>query len=136
MTRHERAPRLLIVDDEATVLDFAERVLRNAGYDVVVASDGPGALQRVDQQPRFDAFVIDVVMPQMSGEELARQLRARDPHVKVLYFTGYSDRLFIDRQALEEHEAFVDKPVTIKGLLEPVSLLLFGHTRGPRARTR
>ena len=136
MVVSNRASRLLVVDDEEAVRDFAERVLREAGYDVVVASDGSEALRLVAQQPPFDAFVIDVVMPQMSGDELARQLRIADPDVKVLYFTGYSDRLFTDKRTLWEHEAFVDKPVTIKGLREDVSLLLFGHTHGPRSTPR
>ena len=72
-------------------------------------------------------------MPQMRGDELGRRLRQRDPDVKVLYFTGYSDQLFEDRQTLWEHEAFIEKPVTSDGLLEAVSLLLFGHTDGPAA---
>jgi FixJ family two-component response regulator len=74
--------------------------------------------------------VIDVVMPHMSGDELGRQLRVIDPDVKILYFTGYSDRLFEHRPILWENEAFVDKPITVNGLLEAVSLLLFSRTRG------
>jgi DNA-binding NarL/FixJ family response regulator len=72
----------------------------------------------------------------MRGDELARQLRQRDPDVKVLYFTGYSDRLFEHRKTLWEHEAFIEKPVTVNGLLEAVSLLLFGQTNGPAAGRR
>jgi hypothetical protein len=53
--------------------------------------------------------------------------------VKVLYFTGTIDRLFEHRKALWEHEAVVEKPVTVKGLMEAVSLMLFGHTHGPAA---
>ena len=128
----ERRIRVLVVDDEESILTFAERALSVAGYEVVVASDGPETLRLVDVQSRpFDLFVIDVQMPEMRGDELARQLRRRDPDVKVLYFTGYSDRLFDSRQTLWEHEAFIEKPVTVKGLLEAVALLLFGHTDGP-----
>ena len=124
-------PRILVVDDEESVRTFAERVLRDAGYEVVIASDGPEALRLVEQQRPFDLFVIDLVMPLMSGDELARHLRRADPDMKVLYFTGYSDRLFQEKSTLWENEAFVDKPITIKGLLEAVSLLLFGHSHGP-----
>ena len=124
--------RVLVVDDERSVLAFVARALRGAGYDVVVATDGPEALQLVEAQPRpFDVFVVDVVMPQMRGDELGRRLRQQDPDVKVLYFTGFSDRLFESRQSLWEHEAFIDKPATVRGLLEAVSLVLFGHTNGP-----
>ena len=124
--------RILVIDDEASIRRVAERTLHGAGYDVVVASDGPEALSLVDAQTvPFDLFVIDIMMPQMFGDELARQLQHRDPHAKVLYFTGYSDRLFAQGHILRENEAFLDKPVTIKELLEAVSMIVFGHTHGP-----
>ena len=63
-------------------------------------------------------------------EGTARRLRRVDPNVKILYFTGYSDWLFNEKKVLWENEAFVEKPVTLRGLLEAVSLSLFGHTRG------
>ena len=72
-------------------------------------------------------------MPQMRGDELARQLRQRNLDVKVLFFTGYSDHLFAERAVLWQNEAFVEKPVSLKGLQEAVSLLLFGHINGPDA---
>jgi CheY-like chemotaxis protein len=124
-------PRVLVVDDEESVRNFAERALADAGYEVVIASDGPEALRLVEAQRRpFDLFVIDILMPEMRGDELARLLRQRDPDMKVLYFTGYSDRLFQEKSMLWENEAFIEKPVAIKGLLEAVSLSIFGHTRG------
>jgi CheY-like chemotaxis protein len=120
--------RVLVVDDEDSSRRFAERVLAGSGYDVVSASDGPQALRLVAEQPPFDLFVIDVMMPDMRGDELARRLRAIQPDAKVLYYTGYSDRLFEYHPILGENEAFVDKPVTLNGLREAVSLLLFGRT--------
>ena len=131
MDSQQPTSRALVVDDEAAILIFAERTLRDAGYEVVLASDGPEALRLVAVQPRFDVFVVDVLMPRMSGDELARRLRQMDPDVKVLCCTGYSDRLFKGKLALWEHEASVDKPVSGTGLREAVSLLLFGHTDGP-----
>lgn len=128
MVVSERTSRVLVVDDEASIRSFAERVLRDGGYEVFVAPDGPAALTIVEQQGRFDLFVIDLLMPLMRGDELARQLRQADPDVKVLYFTGYSDRLFREKSTLWENEAFIEKPVTMDGLLEAVSLLLYGHT--------
>lgn len=79
----------------------------------------------------FDRFMVDVARPQMRGDELGRQLREQDPDLKVLYFTGFSDRPFKSRQSLQKYDAFSEKPVTVRGLLEAVSLLLFGHTNGP-----
>jgi len=61
-----------------------------------------------------------------------RMLRHMDPDPKILYFTAYSDRLFEYRRALWANEAFVEKPVSMDGLLEAVSLILFGNTQGVR----
>jgi CheY-like chemotaxis protein len=121
---------VLIVDDEESVRTFAERVLRDAGYEVALASDGPEALRLAAAPPPFDLFIVDLVMPQMRGDELARRLRRSDPDVKVLYFTAYSDRLFEHRTILWHNEAYIDKPASIKGLLQSVSLMLFEHLHG------
>jgi two-component system cell cycle sensor histidine kinase/response regulator CckA len=123
--------RILVVDDEESNLTFAERALRAAGYEVVVVSGGPEALRIVEEQAPFDVFVIDFLMPEMRGDELARQLHHTHLDAKVLYFTGYSAQLFNAKPTLWQNEAFIEKPVTVKGLLEAVSLILFGHTRGP-----
>ena len=125
----QRAPRVLIVDDEESILGFAERVLHLAGYETRVAADGPEALRIAEDAGPFDLLLADLVMPGMRGDELARQLLSRDPDLKILYLTGYSDQLFNERAVLWESEAFVEKPVTVNGLLEAVSLMLFGHTR-------
>jgi DNA-binding NarL/FixJ family response regulator len=63
----------------------------------------------------------------MTGDELARRIRASTPGIKVLYLTGFSDRLFKEKVTLWADEAFLDKPCSVKGLLEAVSLLLFGR---------
>jgi DNA-binding NarL/FixJ family response regulator len=68
-------------------------------------------------------------MPLMNGDEVARLLRRADPDVKILYFTGFSDGLFKESLTLSANEAFLDKPAGIEGLLEAVSLLLFGRIR-------
>jgi CheY-like chemotaxis protein len=121
------AYRVLIVDDEESVRTFAARVLDRAGYQTRVASDGPEALAIVEAGGPFDLLLADVVMPEMNGDELARRLLKREPDLKVLYFTGYSDQLFAERIPLGENEAFLDKPVSMKGLVEAVSLILAGH---------
>ena len=129
MTRVEAPPRILVVDDEQAVREFTERALQTAGYDVVVAGYGKEALQLLEQRGPFDAFVLDVVMPGMTGNELAQKIRLVDPDARILYFTGYADKLFGEKKTLWAHEAFVEKPLTMKGLLEAVSLLLHGDLR-------
>ena len=133
---HARPFRVMIIDDESTVRTFAARVLTLAGYAVDTAAGGADALAIVAREGTFDLFVIDVRMPEMEGVEVARQLRARHPNAKVLYFTGYADHLFDEKSVLWENEAFLEKPVSITGLQEAVSLLLFKHTLGPQLNPR
>ena len=122
---------VLIVDDEEPIVRFVERVLREAGYKTAVAPDGPEAIEAAAKLGSFDVLVTDLMMPRMTGDELARRLRQADPQLKVLYLTGYSDRLFKEKATLWEDEAFLDKPCTVTGLLQAVSLLLFGRFDPP-----
>jgi len=118
---------VLIVDDEAPVRKFVERVLGNAGYKTTTAADGPDALGAAKKLEQLDVLVSDVNMPQMTGDELARRLRQTEPRLKVLYLTGYSDQLFKQRSTLWQDEAFLDKPCSAKALLQAVSLLTSGR---------
>jgi two-component system, cell cycle sensor histidine kinase and response regulator CckA len=127
-----RPPCVLVVDDEELVRKFVERVMREAGYQTATAADGPEALEVAARLETFDILVTDVMMPQMTGDELARRIRASTPGIKVLYLTGFSDRLFKEKVTLWADEAFLDKPCSVKGLQEAVSLLLFGHIDPPQ----
>jgi two-component system cell cycle sensor histidine kinase/response regulator CckA len=126
-----QAIRVLVVDDESSVLEFVDRVLRGAGYLTTLAASGREALARTATSDPFRLLVTDVIMPEMRGDELAARLRQSQPDLPVLYLTGYSDTLFKEKIALWEGEAFLDKPTNVEGLLEAVSLLLYGHTRRP-----
>jgi two-component system cell cycle sensor histidine kinase/response regulator CckA len=128
--RHKRPDpatlSVLIVDDEEGVRKLVDRVLREAGFKTAVASDGPEAIEVAQGLGTFDILVTDLMMPQMTGDELARRLRQVEPSLKVLYLTGFSDRLFQEKVTLWEDEAFLEKPCSVQGLLQAVSLLLFG----------
>jgi CheY-like chemotaxis protein len=129
----KRPVRVLVVDDEEPVRRFVARVLQDAGYVTVPAGDGGEAIEIVHAQSTFDVLVTDLMMPQMSGDELARRLRQEEPSLKVLYLTGFSDRLFKEKSTLWQDEAFLDKPCSVKGLLEAVSLLASGSPEAPPA---
>ena len=121
----------LVVDDEASVRRFVDRVLREGGYQTVLASGGPEAIDVAAKLGSVDVLVTDVMMPEMTGDELARRLRQTEPGVKVLYLTGFSDRLFKEKVTLWADEAFLDKPCSVKGLLQAVSMLMFGKIDAP-----
>ena len=124
---------ILVVDDEESIRRYADRVLRQAGYEPVLASSGAEAIRLAGTMERLDVLVTDLLMPEMNGDELARGLRRADPDLKVLYLTGFSDRLFEEKPILWESEAFLDKPCSIKGLEQAVSLLLYGHIGQPES---
>lgn len=126
-----RAMRVLVVDDEEPVRKFVDRVLQKAGYETTVAADGPHAIEIAEKIQPLDILVTDLMMPLMSGDELARRLRQSQPALKVLYLTAYSDRLFKEKATLWQDEAFLEKPCSVKGLLEAVSLLRFGRLDAP-----
>jgi CheY-like chemotaxis protein len=131
--RAEASPvRILVVDDEDLVRKFVNRVLRQAQYETMVAGDGAEAMEVASKHGPFDLLVTDVMMPKMTGDELARRLRASDPGLKVLYLTGFSDHLFKEKVTLWQDEAYLDKPCSVKGLLEAVSLLLTGKVDAPQ----
>src|SRR5262245_1976946 len=121
-----RRRRILAVDDEPPILTFVQRALEMHNYEIVVAESGARALELAGKGEPFDALVTDLVMPHMTGDELARRLRAANPDLKVLYLTGFCDQLFRDKVTLWSAEAYLEKPATIKGLNEAVALLLFG----------
>jgi CheY-like chemotaxis protein len=124
---HAEAARIraLVVDDDSAVRAFVERVLRDAGYQTASAPDGVAACELVLRSGPPHIVVTDESMPRMSGHEFSCWIRQRHPGVKVLYLTGYSDPVFRDQRELWEEEGYLDKPCTIRGLLQAVSLLLF-----------
>jgi two-component system, cell cycle sensor histidine kinase and response regulator CckA len=127
----DRQYRILVVDDEDAVLRVVDRVLRDAGYNTATAHDSDAAIKLMATNPSFDLLLTDLVMPGITGDELARYLRRTDPDLKVLYLTAFADRLFTDRRVLWQNESFIEKPVTSAALGEAVSLALFGHAHGP-----
>jgi DNA-binding response OmpR family regulator len=87
----DRAPRILLVDDEQPIQTLLSFPLQRDGYEVVQASDGREALARFNEQP-FDLVVLDVMMPRMDGLEVCRRLRARSS-VPIIMLTAKSEEI-------------------------------------------
>jgi len=131
MAKSVTQPIVLVVDDEETIRQAARRILETSGYKILEAENGVRALELLADGTPVDLLMADLQMPELTGEEMARQLRARRPELKVLYVSGYVDRLLDERPILWEDEAFLEKPFTFDGLTEAVSLLLFGTVKPP-----
>ena len=114
---------ILIVDDEEPIRRMVDRILQSAGYVTRLASSGADALAIADGPGPIDLMVTDMMMPEMNGDEVARRLRQKYPALKVLYYTGFADRLFDEKGTMWEDEAYLEKPSGVRGLLEAVSLL-------------
>lgn len=120
---------LLVVDDEAPVLNLVARALATDNYDIRTAASGAEALALLDTPgaPGVDLLVTDLMMPGMTGVQLAAKVRERCASVRVLYVTGFADNLFTGVQELGDGESFIEKPFGIDMLLEATRLLMFGH---------
>jgi CheY-like chemotaxis protein len=119
---------ILAVDDEPGVLALVRRCLDDERITLIEASSGKDALAQIAKDPAVDLLITDLRMPEMEGDELARQVRLLDPDLKVLYLTSHADRLFEAKPLLWAEEAYLDKPFTREGLREAVALLLFERT--------
>ena len=122
---------VLVVDDEPGVRALERRILESGGYTVVEAGDGAEAIAIMQSSTPIDFLIADLDMPVMRGEEMAVRIRALRPDMRVLYVTAHSELLFKERPELIDGEAFLDKPFTMRGLLEAVSLLKSGYINAP-----
>jgi len=114
---------ILVAEDDDSIRGLAARVLRRAGYTVIVASDGEDLLKQLDQtaaETRPELLLTDVVMPKMDGRRLAERVRARYPKITVVYMSGYSADETLRSEALEAGGGYLPKPFTPSGLLEAV----------------
>jgi CheY-like chemotaxis protein len=115
---------ILLVDDEEGVRKLVRAVLQSNGYDVLEASNGPSALSTYEKNGhKIDMVLTDVVMPQMSGFELGKQLETRAPALKILYMSGYRDNAF-GGPGGQPPKAFLHKPFTPDILLAKVREVL------------
>jgi len=117
--------RVLLVEDDAAVRKFARDVLRMRGYTVVDAADGEEALRLADTATgAFDVLITDLVMPGLSGRELAARLLERSPELRTVFISGYTDDAIFRFGALAAGQAFLQKPFTPERLARTVRELL------------
>ena len=116
---------ILLVEDEEAVRAFGKRALMSRGYTVHEAGSGVEALEVFERlEGKVDLVVSDVVMPEMDGPTLLRELRARNPDTKIIFVSGYAEDAF--RQNLPEGTefGFLPKPFGLKQLIETVKNMM------------
>lgn len=112
---------VLIVEDEEAVRHLLAQGLRNYGFTVMTARDGTEALHLVrERAAKIDLLATDVVMPNMSGRELADRLRSEFAGLKVLFMSGYTDDTLLRHGVYEARESFLQKPFVIRSFASKV----------------
>lgn len=118
---------VLLVEDEEAVRSFAARALAGRGYEVLEASTGAEALEVMDDHTgTVDLVVSDVVMPEMDGPTLLKELRKTNPELKIIFISGYAEDAFKKNLDANEHFVFLPKPFSLKQLAEAVKDTLEG----------
>ena len=131
----DRAPRILLVDDEQPIQTLLSFPLQRDGYEVVQAADGREALARFDEQS-FDLVVLDVMLPRMDGLEVCRRLRAKGATVPIIMLTAKSEE--IDKVLGLELGAddYITKPFSMREFRSRVKAALRRSGHGARRRRR
>lgn len=116
---------ILVVEDEDLVRKLICKILTRFGFTVLEARDGDEALLLVEKLTEpIHLLLTDVVMPQMSGRELADRLKDNLPEIKVLFMSGYTENAIIHHGVIEPELAFIQKPFSPPGLVEKIRKIL------------
>ena len=112
---------ILLVEDEEGLRSLNARGLRSRGYSVIEASNGVEAMEALEEKNgAVDLVVSDVVMPEMDGPTLLREMRIRNPNLKIIFVSGYAEEAFDKSLPENEQFAFLAKPFALSALVEKV----------------
>ncbi|MFZ5762779.1 MAG: PAS domain S-box protein [Thermodesulfobacteriota bacterium] len=122
---------VLLAEDEVAILNLAKAILELGGYTVLTARSAAAALERAQEHAgSIHLLITDVVMPEMNGHELARQLCARRPETRCLYMSGYTADIIARHGVLREGMHFIQKPFTVADFTGAVRRALDEQPKG------
>jgi CheY-like chemotaxis protein len=127
---------ILVVEDDDDVRAYSVETLRELGYRVIEAHDGPSALRLLERQFRVDLLFTDVVLPGgMTGAQIAAQARCLKPELKVLFTTGYARNAIVHHGRLDPGVQLLTKPFSMSDLATRIRDVLDGLARDAADRT-
>ena len=110
-------PVVLLVEDDDPVRELIGRALRANGFEVVAAASGEEALD-LELDRHVDLLLSDVLLPNQNGFEVANQIRARSPHIPIVFMSGYYDQAVAEAAHLDISSTILQKPFAMADLLE------------------
>ena len=122
---HRDKETVFLIDDDEIVVHVSETILKNSGYDVVIAKSGKEAIEVYkDNHSRIDMAILDMILPDMGGGDTYDRLKEINPGIKVLLASGY-DIDYQGRDIMERGcDGFIQKPFNMNELLEKVRGIL------------
>ena len=116
--------RILLVDDEKNMRITGKGILQDLGYDVLLAEDGKRALEIFQEQDSIDLVLLDMIMPNMNGQDCFDELKKRDPGVRVILTSGFTREESIDEMKERGLSGFIRKPFRSSELSHMVNNVL------------
>jgi DNA-binding NtrC family response regulator len=121
-------PRILVVDDEPSIRRLLQHALADQGYDVFAASNALEALARLEHSPT-DLAIVDLMLPEVNGLDLAEAIRMLDPGTPVILITAYGTTAFESMAAHPAISHYLHKPFALDRMLEMIGQLLGSRRR-------
>lgn len=118
--RNPQEIKILFVEDEDSVRAFGIRVLKKKGFIVTACNSAENALECLEKGDKFDLLITDMVMPGLSGAELAKEIKKRLPNIKIILASGYSEEIARRELAGSEDFEFISKPYSLGDLIQKV----------------
>jgi two-component system cell cycle response regulator CpdR len=122
MAQPQETVRILLAEDDDSLRGFLARALERAGYEVVSCPDGESAVDALDQH--FHMLLTDIVMPGIDGIEVARQAAARQPHLRIMFITGFAAVALSAGERAPAGSKVLSKPIHLREIVAEVDRML------------
>ena len=122
MAKSDDIVRILLAEDDDSLRGFLARALERAGYEVVACPDGETAVEALDQH--FHVLLTDIVMPGIDGIEVARQAAARQPHMRIMFITGFAAVALSAGNRAPPGAKVLSKPVHLREIVAEVERMV------------